>query len=70
MTREVARAIEIGTKRKNAPKMTLTEQVEYLTTRLAAREEYIKELESRLDIIVAVNHTEKHTPAKVYKKCH
>lgn len=50
LTREVARAIEIGTKRKNAPKMTLTEQVKYLTSRLAERERYIKELENRLGI--------------------
>lgn len=50
LTREVARAFEIGTKRKSGPKMTLTEQVHFLTTRLAAREQYIKELESRLDI--------------------
>lgn len=42
---EVAEAITIGTKRKEGPKYTLTQQVNYLTNKLAERELYIKELE-------------------------
>lgn len=45
---EVAEAITIGTKRKEGPKYTLTQQVEYLTAKLAERELYIKELEDKL----------------------
>lgn len=44
---EVAEAISIGVKRKDKPKLTLTQQVEYLQDKLAERELYIKELEGR-----------------------
>lgn len=47
---EVAEAISIGVKRKDKPKLTLTQQVEYLQDKLAERELYIKELEERLGI--------------------
>lgn len=47
---EVAEAISIGVKRKDKPKLTLTQQVYYLQDKLAERELYIKELEERLGI--------------------
>ena len=47
---EVAEAISVGVKRKGKPRLTLTQQVEYLQDKLAERELYIKELERRLGI--------------------
>ena len=59
---EVAEAISIGVKRKDKPKLTLTQQVEYLQDKLAERELYIKELEALSGISSGAD-TEKSTLA-------
>lgn len=45
---EVAKAITLGTKNGKEPKMTLTQQVEYLQDKLAEREAVVMDLEERL----------------------
>ena len=52
---EVAKAISIGAKKKNKPRYTLTQQVEYLQDKLAERELYIKELEAMKDVKTPAN---------------
>lgn len=59
---EVAEAISVGVKRKDKPKLTLTQQVEYLQDKLAERELYIKELEGRQGVCTDADH-EKSTLA-------
>ncbi len=60
---EVAEAISVGTKRPKKPKLTLTQQVNYLQDKLAERELYIKELEGRQGVNSAADH-KKTTLAK------
>lgn len=48
LTKEVAKAFELGTKKENKPRLTLVEQVDYLINKLADREAYIKQLEGKL----------------------
>lgn len=47
LPKEIAEAISLGTSTPSKPKMTLTEQINYLQDKLAERELYIKELEAR-----------------------
>ena len=52
---EVAEAISVGVKRKDKPKLTLTQQVKYLQDKLAERELYIKELEGKQGVVSAAD---------------
>lgn len=53
---EVAEAISVGVKRKDKPKLTLTQQVNYLQDKLAERELYIKALEGQQGVVSAADH--------------